>query len=90
MTTTHSSIQDLLARAGSRRIPFSPEERRRLRCDAGVQVQEAAVAIDVSVRTFQRMEAGEVEPRADHAERYRQLLDALRTVTTSREPLDAA
>jgi DNA-binding transcriptional regulator YiaG len=72
------SLDTFLAELASTRLP-EPASRRGLRVGAGLSSRQLARAIGVSATTVGRWENG-ATPRRDHAIRYREILDALRTL----------
>lgn len=57
-----------------------PSRRRRIREDARVSARRMATAMGVAVSTLLRWEEG-ATPHPEHAQRYREFLDALEEVS---------
>lgn len=68
-------MSELAEKVRLSRLPAA-EERRRIRTDAGVSLNEMAGALGVSPMTVMRWESG-IEPRRSNAIAYRELLDEL-------------
>lgn len=77
MTVTAETSMPLIDRLRAARLP-NPEERRRIRDEAGASLVEVGDELRVSALTVSRWERGLVEPSRDHAIAYRRLLEQLR------------
>jgi DNA-binding transcriptional regulator YiaG len=80
------TVEQLIERARFwKSIP--PEERKRIRINAGVSLRETAEAIGVTHATINNWERGHTFPQTDeHDHAYRQLLDGLRAINNGEPP----
>ena len=81
MGSEPANFDDLVSRVRDSRLP-SPAVRRQLREAADVTIREAAAANEVAPMTYLRWERGQVQPRRQHAIRYRRFLNALSEVVS--------
>jgi DNA-binding transcriptional regulator YiaG len=73
-----TTLSELVHIARTRaRLPL-PNERRRIRYEAGVQARQVAEAVGVSTATVFDWERGRREPNDAHLVLYAEVLDALR------------
>lgn len=76
---TALSVSSLLENARARRGLPDPDERKRLRVDAGLSLRQVAQALDVSHTAVMFWEAGQM-PRGEALLGYIELLDGLQRI----------
>jgi DNA-binding transcriptional regulator YiaG len=79
MTYKSMNVDGFLSHLQASRLP-SPAVRRGIREDAGVSCRQLAVLVGVTTTTITRWERG-ATPHAEHAIRYREVLEALGSLT---------
>ena len=79
MTEAHTGVSPLAELVRQRRLSPLPEvaERRRIREDAGVSLEQVADELGVSHTAVSYWERGVWNPSAENAAKYRQLLEQL-------------
>jgi transcriptional regulator with XRE-family HTH domain len=77
-----TTVQELKQRAESRRVLPAPEERRRIRKDAGATLEEVAEVVGVTRQTVILWENGSRSPSGERLTRYMDLLRVLQEATT--------
>ncbi len=77
-----TTVSDLVRIARTRASLPSPDERRRIRREAGVQARQVADAVGVSTATVFDWEQGRREPNDVHLLLYAEVLGALSAATT--------
>ena len=79
MAYTSTHVDGFLSQLQASRLP-SPAIRRDIRLSAGVSCRQLALLVGVTPMTVIRWEKG-ATPHTEHAIRYREVLDALQSLT---------
>lgn len=73
----HAALADIRRRAALRRALPAPSERRRLRREARISLDDIAAAVGVTRECIRLWEVGKQEPHDRHVEPYLRALEAL-------------